>query len=447
MKDLTQGNEGRLILNFAIPMLLGNIFQQLYSVINSVIVGNFLGKEALAAVGASFPIIFALISLIIGIAAGSTIIISQYYGAKDIEKVTRAIDTMYIFIFIAGVVVSLVGIIFSEPILRLTRLPEDIIPQAKLYMNVYLAGLVFSFGFNGTAAALRGLGDSKTPLYFLMLSTLTNIGFDLLFILVFHWGIAGAAVATVISQAGAFITAILYLNKHHKLMNFSITGLVFDKDIFRKSIRIGLPSGLQQTFVALGMMALFGIVNGFGTDVIAAYSAAGRIDSFAMLPAMNFSMALSAFVGQNMGAQRSDRVHNGLKATLLMSTVLSIIVTVCVFFFGHWIMRMFTSDQAVIRIGDQYLMIVSMFYLLFGAMFTFNGVMRGAGDTLIPMFITLFSLWLVRIPIAVFLSHRMGETGIWWSTGIAWAAGLIASLIYYRTGNWKRKVVVSYSAD
>ncbi|UCG28461.1 MAG: MATE family efflux transporter, partial [Bacteroidales bacterium] len=284
MKNLTEGKESRLILNFALPMLLGNVFQQLYNIVDSVIVGNFIGKEALAAVGASFPIIFTLISLIIGIAFGTTIVIAQYFGAKDITHVRKAIDTLYIFLFFTSIIVTIVGIRFSEPIFRLLRLPEEILPQAKSYMNVYMLGAIAFFGFNGTSAILRGLGDSKTPMYFLIISTFFNIGFDLLFVLVFKWGIVGVAVATIIAQGGAFLTAVIYLNKYHQVIQVSVLRMKFDRDIFLKSFRIGLPTGFQHTFVALGMMALLGIVNTFGTDVIAAYSVAGRIDSIAALP-------------------------------------------------------------------------------------------------------------------------------------------------------------------
>lgn len=442
MRDLTEGKESSLILKFAMPMLLGNIFQQLYNVVDSIIVGNFIGKEALAAVGASFPIIFAFLSLIIGIASGSTIVISQYFGAKQIEKVKRTIDTLFIFLFFASITISIVGIIFSEDIFRFLKLPEEVIPQAKVYFNIFIGGVLVSFGFNGTSAVLRGLGDSKTPLYFLIVSTFFNIGFDLLFVLVFNWGIAGVAIASVLAQTGAFLTAILYLNKKHEIIRFSFTKLVFDKEIFKKSIRIGLPTGIQQTFVAIGMTALIGIVNRFGTNVIAAYSVVMRIGSLATLPAMNFAQALGTFVGQNIGAKKMERVNTGLIATLKMSSLVSVAVSAFVLIGASFLMNLFTNDPEVIRIGKEYLYIVGGFYVVFSAMFTIAGVMRGAGDTLIPMFFSLISLWLVRIPSAWFLSKDLGEIGIWWSMPIGWGVGLTLSFIYYLTGNWKKKSVV-----
>lgn len=444
MKDFTTGNITKLIINFTLPMLLGNVFQQLYNIVDSIIVGKVLGKEALASVGASFPIIFTLIALLIGIGSGFSIVISQFYGAKDINKVKRAIDTMYIFLFASGFLVSVLGIYFSEELFLLLQLPVELIPQATTYLNVYMGGMILFFGFSGTSSVLRGLGDSKTPLYFLIIASIFNIIFDLLFVMVFDWGIAGAAWATVIAQGGAFISGIIYLNKSHDIINFSLFKLVFDKELFIKSLKIGIPSGLQHTFVALGMMALLGIVNTFGTDVIAAYTAAGRIDALAMMPAMNFSQAVAAFVGQNLGANKIERVKKAFKVTFIMSNVFCLLMTAIIVIFGGDLMKMFTTDTNVIEIGEKYLIIVSSFYLIFATMFTTNGVLRGAGDTLIPMFITLFSLWIIRIPGAYFLSAEIGETGIWWSIPIGWSMGMILSYLYYRTGKWKTKSVVKH---
>jgi putative MATE family efflux protein len=444
MKDLTTGNEGRLILRFALPMLLGNIFQQLYNIINSIVVGKFIGKEALAAVGASFPFIFALVSLAIGIAMGATIIIAQYFGAKDLTNVRKTIDTLYIFLFVASILTSILGIALSGPIFRLIQLPEEVLPSARLYMNIYLSGMIFFFGFNGTSAILRGLGDSKTPLYFLIIATITNISLDLLFVIVFKWGIAGVAFATIISQGGAFITAIIYLNRTHELVKFSFRHMQFDRAIFRSSMGIGFPVGFQQAFVALSMMAMYWIVNPFGTDASAAYSVGVRIDSFASLPAMNFATALATFVGQNLGANKPHRIRKGFHSTLLMTSFISLIMTLSTVLFRHQLMALFTNDPNVIAIGEDYLLIVAAFYLVFSTMFIVGGVMRGAGDTLVPMFITLLVLWIVRVPASYWLSKKFGITGIWWGIPIAWALGVTLQYLYYQTGRWKTKAVVKY---
>ncbi len=445
MKDLTKGNSAKVILNFAIPMLIGNVFQQLYNVVDSIIVGNFLGKEALSAVGASFPVMFALISLVIGIASGSTIIISQYFGAKDYDKVKTAIDTMYLVIFVASVLISIVGITFSEDIFKLIELPTDILPQATSYLNIILAGIVMMFGSSGTNSVLRGLGDSKTPLYFLIFASILNIIFDLLFVIAFEWGIEGVAFATVLAQGVAFISAVIYLNKYHKLINISLRTFKFDRDIFFKSVKIGLPSGMQNMVVAVGMVAIYRIVNEFDTDVIAAYSVAGRIDSFAIMPAMNFAMALTTFTGQNIGAGKIARVKEGLKATIIMTSVVSVFFTLIAILFGRFLMSVFTPELNVQQIGYEYLIIVGSFYVIFSAMFSFTSVFRGAGDTIIPLFITLFALWFIRIPFSWMLSEKIGETGIWWGIPIAWAFGLSFSAIYFATGRWKKRAVIKIS--
>lgn len=437
MNDLTVGKEGKVILRFALPMLLGNVFQQLYNIVDSMIVGNFLGKEALSAVGASFPIIFVLISLIIGVATGFTIVIAQFFGAKNFTKVKLAIDTMYIVLFFSSFLIAGIGLFFSEAILKLIDLPAEIIPQAKLYLNITLAGSIVMFGYNGTAAILRGLGDSKTPLYFLIISTLVNIVLDYVFVAYFGWGIAGVAIATVIAQGGSFLTAVYYLNHYHQIINISAFHVKLDIGILKKSLRIGLPSGLQQMFVAMGMLAVFKIVNAFGTNVIAAYSVALRIDSFALMPAFNFSSAFSTFVGQNVGANKPKRIIKGLWATLRMTSLISVSFSAIALLFGKNIMAWFTSDYNVIMLGAEYLTIIGIFYILFSAMFSINAVFRGSGDTIVPMFITLFALWFVRLPVSYYLSLEIGKTGIWWGVPIAWAVGLSLSFFYYLSGKWK----------
>ena len=310
------------------------------------------------------------------------------------------------------------------------------------YLNIYLMGMVVFFGFNSITSILRGVGDSKNPLYYLIIATFLNIGLDLLFILKFNWGIAGAAWASVIAQAAAFLISVIHVNKRHSVIRLAIVGITFNWEIFKQSVRIGLPTGIQHTFVALGMMALMGIVNTFGTNVIAGFTGASRIDSLAAIPAMTLSVALSVFVGQNIGAKRVERIYKGLRVALIFASVISVVMSIVAIFWSVPLMKLFSNDAAVIAVGREYLITVSLFYLLFSTMFVFNGLLRGAGATLIPMFITLFSLWLVRIPLAVFLSKYMGEQGIWWAIPIAWFFGALGAFIYFRSGKWKNKGVV-----
>ena len=445
MKDLTVGKESKTILLFALPMLLGNLFQQSYNLIDSAIVGNYIGTEALAAVGASFPVLFVLISLVIGVSIGATIVISQYYGANDVKNVKRAIDTIFITIFFASIFITIISFVFSKEIFDLLKLPPEVVPQAILYFKIFASGLILLFGLNTINAILRGLGDSKTPLYFMIISTFLNIVLDLFFVIVLKMGIEGVAYATVLAQGIAFIIAVIYLNKYHSIIRISFKNLTFDKDIFFKSVKIGIPTGLQQAFVALGMMALIRIVNDFGTITLAAYTVAGRINSLAAMPAMDFSVALTAFVGQNIGANKIHRVNKAYKATMLMTSIISIVVTAAVLLLGKQIMGLFTSDTEVISIGVSYFYIVGGFYIIFSSMFVTQGVLRGAGDTLIPMFFTLISLWLLRIPFSYYLSREdvgLGSDGIWWGIPIAWVVGFVLSYIYYLTGKWKKKVII-----
>ena len=445
MRDLTNGKESKLILFFAIPMLLGNVFQQSYSIIDGIIVGKYIGKEALAATGAAFPILFLMISLIIGISSGITIVISQYFGAKDLKNVKKAIDTMFIFLFFGSLAISGIGLLLTNFIFELMHLQKEIIPLAKTYLSIYFIGMIFMFGFQGVSAILRGLGDSKTPLYFLIFATILNVSLEILFIVVLKIGIGGASLATVISQFCAFSAAVIYLNKKENFFKISIKNLEFDKKIFAQSIKIGLPSGLQQSFVALGMFAIYWIVNDFGVNAIAAYSVATRVDSFATLPVMNFSMALSAFVGQNIGAKKINRIYAGYKATLIMNSIITIFVSLLIIIFGKELMHLFTHDAEVIKLGSQYLVIVSAFYLLFTFMFITNGLIRGAGDTLASMFITLLALWLIRVPCSYFLSKYFGVAGIWWGIPLAWFFGFVFAFSYFLSGKWKNKGVVKTS--
>jgi putative MATE family efflux protein len=445
MKDLTQGGETRTILAFALPMLIGNVFQQFYNMVDSIIVGNFVGTQALAAVGTAFPVIFLMVALIMGLTMGTMVLVSQYFGAKDMVKLRAAVDTGYIILFWAGAGMSIVGVLATDGILSLLKVPEDVLASASTYLRIVFSGLLAMFGYNAIAAILRGLGDSRTPLYILIVSSFLNVGLDLLFVVAFGWGVAGVAWATVIAQGTSFIGAILYLNRHNQYLRLDIKKLRFDPEIFKQSVRIGLPTGIQQTLVSLGMMALTRIVNGYGTATIAAFTAAGRLDMFASMPAMNLSQAISAFTGQNMGAGKTERVKRGHLSAIITGGLISALIGGLVIIFGRQLMSMFTRDATVIAIGVRYLTIVGATYILFSTMFINNGVMRGAGDAIIPMITTLLALWVIRIPAAILLSGplAMGSDGIWLSIPAGWTMGAIFSTWYYLGGRWKHKAVVN----
>ena len=447
MIDFTEGKPWKLLLQFSIPMLIGNVLMQLYHWADLYIVGNYIGAKAMASVGTTMPILFSLISFIIGITMGGTVIISQYFGAKDAVNVKRSIDTVIIFIVVAALLVMIVGLVFCDHLLRIVKTPENVFDGARTFLQICLIGLLPLFGVNCLSAILRGLGDSKTPLYAMLISSGINIILLLAFVPGMDWGIAGAAWATVLTQTVTVAGMILWLNHKHPIIKITFHKMVFDMDIFRSNIRIGLPNGVQQALVAVGQMALLGIVNRFtleNSDVLVAYSIANRIDMLAMAPAMTFSIAIAAFVGQNIGAQKLHKISSGLNATLAMSAMITVVVSALMMIFAGPALKMFSSEitQDIVAIGRRYLLIICPFCVVFSTMFIYTGVMRGAGDTIVPMFITLLSLWLVRIPLASLMSGFMGTDGIWWSLPVCWCVGAACAYFYYRTGRWKNKGVV-----
>lgn len=447
MKDLTQGNEGRQIILFAIPMLIGNIFQQLYNIVDSIVVGKFVGSVALAAVGASFPILFTLSALVAGITIGGSVLISQYFGAKNYHKVKVTSDTLQIFLMISSVALSLIFFIFSRPLFKMLDIPDEVLPDAVKYFDIVIITTTLpSFMLFGISAIMRGVGNSLTPIYFTVGSIVMNTILDVVFVLGFGWGVEGAAWATGISSVAAWLALWYHLNKKEENIirfNLNYKKWEFDWENFRISLKIGLPSGIQQTLVGLGSMALLTIVSPFGVATLAAYTAAGRVDMFVSMPAMNLAAALSTFVGQNLGAGRFDRIRKGLWATLKYSTAICVALSMVVVFFGEDIMHLFAEANSphygeIIRIGKEYLLIVTSFYIVFTTMFVVNGVTRGAGATFVPMLITTLSLWIIRIPLAWILSDLFGERGIWWSIPAGWLIGCIGAILYYNSGLWKK---------
>ena len=437
--DLTEGKVWKVIVRFAVPLLVGNLLQQFYNITDSIIVGQFLGKEALAAVSASFFIYYFIISLVIGVGSGTTVVISQLFGAKQYQKVQLAFSSFFIFMLVGGIILSIAGIIFAEPVFRLTNTPEEVIPQAVAYFRIYIGGTFLFVTFNSIISILRGVGESVRPMLFILITTVLNIAFDLLFILVFKWGIEGAARATVVSQGIGMCIALAYVNNTHPLLSIKKQDMLFDWKLFKESLKIGLPTSVQQCAIALGLIALLGIVNSFGTNTLTAYGAAGKIDTIITQAILTLSGALAAFCGQNIGAGRLDRVKKGVQFTMYTNIALGLLTFAAVYLFGNVMMRIFTKDIDVVAIGKEYLLIIGGFFIVHGALNVYNGALRGAGDTLFPMITSLVCLWLIRIPLAYYLSSWLGRNGIWWAIGISITIGLIVTFVYYKMGFWKRR--------
>lgn len=437
VNDLTTGSPAKQIFLFTLPLLAGNLFQQLYNMVDSVVVGRFVGPTALAAVGSAFPVVFLLSSLFLGLGQGAMVLVSQFYGANDAQKLRATVDTVYTALLVGGIPLSVLGCLCVGPITRIMAIAPDALAEFQIYLLIMLGGLIGSLGYNANSGILQGLGDSKTPVLFLVVACGINIVLDLLFVVVFHWGVAGVAIATIIAQACSWIFGILFINRRHPMLHINPLGFRFDKALFRQVIRIGVPIGIQQALFSLGIMLLVRLVNSFGSDFTAGYNAANKVDTIAFLPVQSFSMAATAFVGQNIGARKPDRVRQGSHAAIWMGTAVCMGVALVLLALGPWCMRLFSADLAVIEAGLAYLYRVLPFYFLFSGMFILNGIMRGAGETMIPLVSSLVSLWLARVPVAYALAHYFGGPSLNFCFPIGWAVGLAISLPYYLSGRWK----------
>lgn len=447
MKDLTTGHEGKEIFYFALPMLIGSLFQQLYNMADSIIIGRFVGTEAMAAVSGASPIMFLLTSLLMGITLGFSILVSQYYGSKDMVKVKATIDTSYIFVFLASILITFIGIFFSEPLLEMMNTPENIIKPAKEYLIIIFIGTLFSAGYNSISAILRGLGDSKNPLIFLIIATVLNIILDVIFVINFKMGVSGVALATILAQGVAFIFSIIYLNKKHAILKVDFRKLIYDQDIFIGGLKLGIPSAIQQMLFSLGNIALQSLVNGYGTYAMAAFGAGTKIESFISIPIMNLGAAVSTFVAQNMGAQKFERIKNGVNASLKMASILSVVVAVMFLLFSKQLIGLFNTDPEVIRIGSSYLTIIGPAFIIISTSFMWTSAVRGAGASVFSMISSIISLWLIRIPASYLLSDLLGIDGVWMGIPIGWFVGWFVVFIYYQRGSWKDKGIVHAHLD
>lgn len=445
-KDMTSGNPSKILFYFALPMVCGNILQQLYSIIDSIIVGNCISAEALAAVGASYPITFVLITVANGCGIGCGVVISQYFGAKLIDKVKVSIFTSLIFITFFSFVIMICGILFSAEILSLMNTPNDIFNDSYEYMRIYFMGVVFLFLYNIINSSFNALGNSKTPLKFLILSSLLNIVLDLLFIIKFNMGVSGAAYATLISQCISAILSLIFLLKNLKNMKeqYSTEVSLFDLSILKNIFKIALPSILQQSIVSIGNLFVQALVNSYGATVIAGYAAATKIDSITILPMANMSNAVSTFTGQNMGAQKTDRVGKGYKASLIMIGIFCAFAVLILFMFGNELIGLFVNsceNPDVIKIGTQYMKIVSSFYFFMGLMVITNGVLRGSGDMKFFLTSTLTNLS-TRVIFAYVLAFLIGQSAIWWAVPLGWISASTISVIRYKSEKWKSKAII-----
>lgn len=433
IKDLTVGKPSRVIVSFAVPMIIGNIFQQLYNVVDSIVVGHYIGTGALAAVGSSFTLMVFITSILIGLCMGSSIVFSQFFGAKNYEDLKDSISTSFIFISITSIVLCLFCILFIDNIIRLMNTPAELVEDTKNYLFIIFLGIFFTFLYNWSAGLLRALGNSKTPLYFLILAALTNVVLDLVFILYFNMGIEGAAVATVIAQFLSAILCFTYCLKKLDFLKFKLKKISFSKRIFLLTANYSLLTSIQQSVMNFGILMIQGLVNSFGAVTMAAFAAAVKVDSFAYMPVQDFGNAFATYIAQNKGAQKSRRIHDGIKVSLILITLFCLLITGAVWLLSDKLMLIFVNqtETAVISIGGHYLRVVSTFYCLIGYLFMLYGLYRGLGNVKMSIWLTAVSLG-TRVALAYTLAPIFSLDGIWWAIPIGWLLADIVGLVYYK---------------
>lgn len=448
VRDLTKGSPIRLLFFFALPMLIGNVFQQFYNLVDSFIVGRFVGADALAAVGAAFPVVFLSISVAQGLSMGASVVISQQFGAKMLRDMKTSISTAVISMLVLAGTVMVVGAFAAKPLLGLLRTPENIIGDSAIYLQIYFYGAVFLFLYNSFNSIYTALGDSHSPLAFLVLATLINIVLDYSFVVYLKMGVAGVAWATLIAQAvSALLAGIFLVRKLAKMQDEDEEEgrhRWFDGHALGRIARISIPSMLQQTIVSVSMMAMQGLVNSYGSSFIAGYTAATKIDTLAMMPMMNFSNALSSYTAQNIGAGKVKRVRQGYGAIMMMTFCFCVLITITVYLFGPQLIGVFvdsTVSGSVIEYGVSYMKVVSVFYLLMGVLFATNGVLRGSGDMSFFLLSSMTNL-AVRLVGAYTLNRYLGSSAIWWSIPLGWLVGGMIAVIRFASGKWKDKGVV-----
>lgn len=436
---MTEGSPVKCMLSFAIPMILGNLFQQLYNLADSMIVGKLVGAEALASVGASTAITMLFVMIAVGTGIGCSVVISQLFGARKIQEMKTAISTALLSIVVFSLFLSVVGCLFSGSILKAMGTPSDIFEGAQNYLNIYFYGFFFLFLYNAFSSVFNALGDSKKPLYFLLFSSALNIVLDLLFVGRFQWGIAGAAWATLIAQAISAMLSFIVL--YHRLSRIQCPSYRrFDGEVLMNMTRVAIPTIIQQSMVSIGMLLIQAAVNRFGSTFIAGYTAACKIEGIAIVPMVNAGNAVSTFVAQNMGAGKPKRARAGYHIGLIMAVSIGLVIAVFLYFFGDICVGAFmnaATDGESIAIGARYIGVVSMFYFIMGAMNTTSAVLRGAGDMKWFMSVTLINLFM-RVALTYIFADATAGMIIMWANPIGWICGFMVAFIRYRQGGWEK---------
>jgi len=446
-QDMTVGNPTNVLLKFAIPLLIGNFAQQLYNTVDAIVVGHYIGDTALASVGASMPILNLLLSLFMGVATGAGIIVSQAFGAKDRALLSKAVGNILFLTVVVGVLVTALGSILAGPFLRLLSTPDDILSSATSYLTIFMAGFMAFAFYNMGSGILRGLGDSVMPLIYLLICCVLNIFLDIFFVAVVKMGIGGVALATVISQAISAVLCIRRLAQMRDTLDVSLKLMKPDKALCSRVITIGMPAGLTQAIFSCASLVVQSLTNTFGSAIIAANTIIMRVDGFAMMPNFSYGNAMTTYVGQNIGARKEQRVHDSAKYGLRLALITCAALVLIILIFGQYLMRAFTQTPEVIDFGTRMLRTLAVGYVAVAVTQVLSGIMRGAGDTVTPMIISVLTTVVVRVPLAYLLVHltRTAENPVgrpemlFVSLLVSWVLGAVLSAVFYKAGKWKKK--------
>jgi putative MATE family efflux protein len=446
-KDMTEGTPWKRIVEFMIPMLIGNIAQQFYNTADSIIVGKYVGDNALAAVGSAGPILNLLLVLFVGISVGAGIMVSQYFGAKEREKLSHTIGVCITLTAIASVIIMIIGPLVTRPLLSLLNTPSTIIDWCQDYLVIIFVGIAGFAYYNILSGILRGLGDSISALVFLLVSTALNVGLDIWFVAGLNMGVAGVALATAIAQVISAILCFIKLVKMSSTFDLNLKMLKLNKKYSYKLIKLGLPSGLTQAIFSLAMIVVQSLTNSFGEMVIAASVIIMRVDGFAMMPNFSFGAAMTTYAGQNIGAKKLDRVVKGTKDGTRIAVIVSTVITILILIFGKYIMGVFTDTKELVDLSMHMMRILALGYIAVAVTQSLSGVMRGAGDTMTPMWISLITTIVLRVPVAYGIAYLTRSAA--YPTGrpestfisllVSWIMGAIITAIFFKKGSWRNK--------
>ena len=449
-QDMTEGRPMVNLLKFSVPLLIGNFAQQLYSTVDSIVVGRYVGDKALSSIGTTLPIINLLLVLFMAVATGVGVMVAQYFGAKDRESLSRSIGNAITLILVSSIIIMAIGLPFAGSLLRLTNTPPETFDMARSYLTIILSGVLASGLYNIVAGILRGLGNSVFPLMTLLLASVLNTVLDVWAVAGLGMGVAGAALATILSQAVAATMCLYRLWTMRESVDLNLKRLSPDREFISQILRLGLPAGLTQAIFSMSMVFVQSLTNSMGYRVVTCTTAVMRVDGFAMMPNFTFGMAIATFVGQNVGANRMDRVSQGIRDVLKLSLSISITLVTLLILFGPNLITMFTTTEEIIRLGARQIRILAPGYVAMACSQVFGGTMRGAGDTMPSMWISLITTVGIRVPLAYLLANLTrspawpvgSPDAIFFSMLTSWTLGAAANYLWYRRGQWKKKSLI-----